>query len=108
MNGSVDAPTIHTPRWAFEPWLSKDYSSTDDTLDDARDFELPIQVQARMAAGLADVGGVAHTVEHHAILAAVLRLGIAEIVGDARVCFRGYGARLLMQVADIFEPGAAP
>ncbi len=31
-NGHVDAPPIHTPRWAFEPWLSKDYSSTDDTL----------------------------------------------------------------------------
>jgi alpha-D-xyloside xylohydrolase len=28
---SVAAPAIHTPRWAFEPWLSKDYSSTDDT-----------------------------------------------------------------------------
>ena len=32
VNGLVDAPPIHTPRWAFEPWLSKDYSSTDDTL----------------------------------------------------------------------------
>ena len=32
VNGHVDAPPIHTPRWAFEPWLSKDYSSTDDTL----------------------------------------------------------------------------
>jgi alpha-D-xyloside xylohydrolase len=31
-NGHVDAPPIHTPRWAFEPWLAKDYSSTDDTL----------------------------------------------------------------------------
>src|SRR5258706_16213528 len=31
-NGHVDAPPIHTPRWAFEPWLSKDYSSADDTL----------------------------------------------------------------------------
>ena len=31
-NGHVEAPPIHTPRWAFEPWLSKDYSSTDDTL----------------------------------------------------------------------------
>jgi alpha-glucosidase (family GH31 glycosyl hydrolase) len=28
---SVAAPPIHTPRWVFEPWLSKDYSSTDDT-----------------------------------------------------------------------------
>lgn len=25
-----EAP-MHTPRWAFEPWLSKDYSSADDT-----------------------------------------------------------------------------
>ena len=32
VNGHVDAPPIHTPRWAFEPWLSKDYSSADDTL----------------------------------------------------------------------------
>ncbi|MBI4821426.1 MAG: glycoside hydrolase family 31 protein [Deltaproteobacteria bacterium] len=24
-------PPIHTPRWAFEPWISKDISSTDDT-----------------------------------------------------------------------------
>ncbi len=31
-DGSVAPPPIHTPRWAFEPWLSKDYSSTDDTL----------------------------------------------------------------------------
>lgn len=31
-DGNVAAPAIHTPRWAFEPWLSKDYSSTDDTL----------------------------------------------------------------------------
>ena len=24
-------PAIHTPRWAFEPWISKDISDTDDT-----------------------------------------------------------------------------
>jgi alpha-glucosidase (family GH31 glycosyl hydrolase) len=24
-------PTIHTPRWAFEPWISKDISDTDDS-----------------------------------------------------------------------------
>ncbi len=28
---SVAAPPIHTPRWTFEPRLSKDYSTTDDT-----------------------------------------------------------------------------
>jgi alpha-glucosidase (family GH31 glycosyl hydrolase) len=27
----IPDPPIHTPRWAFEPWLSKDYSSSDDT-----------------------------------------------------------------------------
>ena len=27
---------VHTARWAFEPWLSKDYSTTDDTLDFVR------------------------------------------------------------------------
>lgn len=31
-DGRVAPPPVHTPRWAFEPWLSKDYSSTDDTL----------------------------------------------------------------------------
>ena len=31
VDGRVSPPPIHTPRWAFEPWLSKDYSSTDDT-----------------------------------------------------------------------------
>src|SRR6266542_342222 len=25
------APARHTPRWAFEPWISKDISDTDDT-----------------------------------------------------------------------------
>ena len=24
-------PPRHTPRWAFEPWISKDISDTDDT-----------------------------------------------------------------------------
>ncbi|HEY1958550.1 MAG TPA: TIM-barrel domain-containing protein [Polyangiaceae bacterium] len=32
VDGTVAPPPIHTPRWAFEPWLGKDYSSTDDTL----------------------------------------------------------------------------
>ena len=28
---AVPAPRIHTPRWAFEPWISKDISNRDDT-----------------------------------------------------------------------------
>lgn len=28
---SVEAPSIHTPRWAFEPWISKDISDGADT-----------------------------------------------------------------------------
>jgi hypothetical protein len=28
---ALPAPPRHTPRWAFEPWISKDISSTDDT-----------------------------------------------------------------------------
>jgi alpha-glucosidase (family GH31 glycosyl hydrolase) len=32
-------PAIHTPRWAFEPWISKDISSTDDTYAFVDGFE---------------------------------------------------------------------
>src|SRR5690349_17156303 len=34
----VDPPR-HTPRWAFEPWISKDISSTDDTYDFVGGFQ---------------------------------------------------------------------
>lgn len=27
----IEVPPIYTPRWAFEPWISKDISDTDDT-----------------------------------------------------------------------------
>lgn len=29
----IDAPPLHTPRWAFEPWISKDISTGADTYD---------------------------------------------------------------------------
>ena len=29
----LPSPPRHTPRWAFEPWISKDISTTDDTYD---------------------------------------------------------------------------
>jgi alpha-glucosidase (family GH31 glycosyl hydrolase) len=32
-------PPNHTPRWAFEPWISKDISSTDDTYAFVEGFE---------------------------------------------------------------------
>lgn len=32
-------PAIHTPRWAFEPWISKDISDTDDTYAFVGGFE---------------------------------------------------------------------
>jgi alpha-glucosidase (family GH31 glycosyl hydrolase) len=32
-------PAIYTPRWAFEPWISKDISSTSDTYDFVDGFE---------------------------------------------------------------------
>jgi alpha-glucosidase (family GH31 glycosyl hydrolase) len=36
---SVDTPPIHTPRWAFEPWISKDISDTADTYAFVEGFE---------------------------------------------------------------------
>jgi alpha-D-xyloside xylohydrolase len=33
------APKLHTPRWAFEPWISKDISDTADTYDFVGGFE---------------------------------------------------------------------
>ncbi|MEB2311676.1 MAG: hypothetical protein OZ921_17435 [Sorangiineae bacterium] len=32
-------PPLHTPRWAFEPWISKDISDTDDTYAFVEGFE---------------------------------------------------------------------
>src|SRR6187401_1037387 len=47
-NGGVEPaippPPLHTPRWAFEPWISKDISSTDDTyafVKGFRDRDIP-------------------------------------------------------------------
>ena len=40
-------PAIHTPRWAFEPWISKDISDTDDTYDFVSGFrerDIPVGV----------------------------------------------------------------
>jgi alpha-glucosidase (family GH31 glycosyl hydrolase) len=36
---SVPIPAIHTPRWAFEPWISKDISDTADTHAFVEGFE---------------------------------------------------------------------
>lgn len=36
---SAEPPAITTPRWAFEPWISKDISSTDDTYAFVAGFE---------------------------------------------------------------------
>lgn len=44
---SAPAPPLHTPRWAFEPWISKDISSTDDTYsfwNGFRDRDIPVGV----------------------------------------------------------------
>lgn len=41
------APKIHTPRWAFEPWISKDISTRDDTyafVKGFRDRDIPVGV----------------------------------------------------------------
>ncbi|MCK6551106.1 hypothetical protein L6R52_35055 [Myxococcota bacterium] len=35
----IPEPPLHTPLWAFEPWISKDISSTDDTYDFVRGFQ---------------------------------------------------------------------
>ena len=34
----IPTPKIHTPRWAFEPWISKDISDTQDTYDFVNGF----------------------------------------------------------------------
>jgi alpha-glucosidase (family GH31 glycosyl hydrolase) len=36
---AVETPPIHTPRWAFEPWISKDISDTADTYAFVEGFE---------------------------------------------------------------------
>jgi alpha-glucosidase (family GH31 glycosyl hydrolase) len=36
---ALTSPPRHTPRWAFEPWISKDISSTDDTYAFVGGFE---------------------------------------------------------------------
>ncbi|APR82431.1 Alpha-xylosidase [Minicystis rosea] len=35
----IPVPAIHTPRWAFEPWISKDISTGADTYDFVKGFE---------------------------------------------------------------------
>lgn len=43
----IPAPKIHTPRWAFEPWISKDISNAEDTYDFVngfRDRGIPVGV----------------------------------------------------------------
>jgi alpha-D-xyloside xylohydrolase len=43
----LPSPPRHTPRWAFEPWISKDISDTDDTrafVKGFRDRDIPVGV----------------------------------------------------------------
>lgn len=43
----LPVPKRHTPRWAFEPWISKDISSSDDTrsfVDGFRSRDIPVGV----------------------------------------------------------------
>jgi alpha-D-xyloside xylohydrolase len=35
----IPTPPIYTPRWAFEPWISKDISDTEDTYDFVEGFQ---------------------------------------------------------------------
>lgn len=35
----IPDPAIHTPRWAFEPWISKDISTAADTYDFVKGFQ---------------------------------------------------------------------
>ncbi len=37
--GPLPVPPIHTPRWAFEPWISKDISTRDDTYAFVKGFQ---------------------------------------------------------------------
>jgi alpha-glucosidase (family GH31 glycosyl hydrolase) len=44
---ALDVPPIHTPRWAFEPWISKDISTRDDTyafVKGFKDRDIPVGV----------------------------------------------------------------
>jgi alpha-glucosidase (family GH31 glycosyl hydrolase) len=43
----IETPTIHTPRWAFEPWISKDISNGDDTrafVNGFKERDIPVGV----------------------------------------------------------------
>ncbi len=43
----IDVPPLHTPRWAFEPWISKDISDAADTREFVkgfRDRDIPVGV----------------------------------------------------------------
>src|SRR5512147_2182253 len=43
----IATPPIHTPRWAFEPWISKDISARDDTfafVQGFADHDIPVGV----------------------------------------------------------------
>ena len=43
----IETPPPHTPRWAFEPWISKDISTTEDTyafVDGFRERAIPVGV----------------------------------------------------------------
>lgn len=43
----IDPPAVHTPRWAFEPWISKDISNGPDTYDFVKGFkdrDIPVGV----------------------------------------------------------------
>ena len=45
--GPIPTPQLHTPRWAFRPWISKDISTTDDSYDYVGGFtsrQIPIGV----------------------------------------------------------------
>ncbi|MBX3184388.1 MAG: hypothetical protein KF915_17300 [Polyangiaceae bacterium] len=35
----IPEPVLHTPRWAFSPWISKDISTTDDSREFVRGFK---------------------------------------------------------------------
>lgn len=44
-DGVLESPPVHTPRWAFEPWISKDISTGADTYEFVkgfRDRDIPV------------------------------------------------------------------
>jgi alpha-glucosidase (family GH31 glycosyl hydrolase) len=44
---AIPAPVLYTPRWAFEPWISKDISDRDDTyafVDGFQERDIPVGV----------------------------------------------------------------